>query len=72
VLEEIRDMASTGCQRRAIPKDFWPYSTVQGHVYAWSHGTCWLNNSPMPVMARREHLGREASPSRPASSTAGR
>jgi hypothetical protein len=30
-------MAPTGCQWRAIPKDFPPYSTVQGYFYAWSH-----------------------------------
>jgi len=36
-VEAILYMASTGCQWRAIPKDFPPYSTVQGYFYAWSH-----------------------------------
>jgi transposase len=30
VVEAIRYMASTGCQWRAIPKDFPPYSTSYG------------------------------------------
>ena len=37
VVEAILYMASTGCQWPAIPKDFPPYSTVQGYFYAWSH-----------------------------------
>jgi transposase len=37
LVEAILYMASTGCQWRAIPKEFPPYSTVQGYFYAWSH-----------------------------------
>ena len=33
VVEAILFMASTGCQWRALPKDFQPYSTVQGYFY---------------------------------------
>jgi len=55
-------MASTGCQWRAILKDFPPYSTVQGYVYAWSHKGLLALINHMLVTALREMLGREASP----------
>lgn len=62
VVEAILYMASTGCQWRAIPKDFPPYSTVQGYFYAWSHGGLLARINHMLVMALREAVGREASP----------
>lgn len=63
VVEAILYMASTGCQWRAIPKDFPPYSTVQGYFYAWSHRGLLAQINHMLVMALREKVGREASPS---------
>src|SRR5665647_2566359 len=36
VIDAILYIASTGCQWRQLPKDFPPYSTVQGYFYAWS------------------------------------
>jgi transposase len=62
VVEAILYMASTGCQWRAIPKDFPPYSTVQGYFYAWSHKGLLAHINHMLVMALREMVGREASP----------
>jgi transposase len=62
VVEAILYMASTGCQWRAIPKDFPPYSTVQGYFYAWSHKGLLAHINHMLVMALRETVGREASP----------
>jgi transposase len=62
VVEAILYMASTGCQWRAIPKDFPPYSTVQGYFYAWSHRGLLAHINHMLVMALREKVGREASP----------
>ena len=62
VVEAILYMASTGCQWRAIPKDFPPYSTVQGYFYAWSHKGLLAQINHMLVMALREMVGREASP----------
>ena len=38
VIDAILYIASTGCQWRQLPKDFPPYSTVQGYFYAWSRG----------------------------------
>jgi transposase len=62
VVEAILYMASTGCQWRAIPKDFPPYSTVQGYFYAWSRRGLLAQINHMLVMAVREMVGREASP----------
>jgi len=63
LFEAILYMASTGCQWRAIPKEFPPYSTVQGYFYAWSHQGLLSQINHMLVMALREKLGRQASPS---------
>ena len=63
LFEAILYMASTGCQWRAIPKEFPPYSTVQGYFYAWSQQGLLAQINHMLVMALREKLGRQASPS---------
>ena len=63
LLEAIMYMASTGCQWRAIPKEFPPYSTVQGYFYAWSRRGLLSQINHMLVMSLREKLGRQASPS---------
>ncbi len=36
VVDAILYLASTGCQWRQLPKEFPPYTTVQGYFYAWS------------------------------------
>jgi transposase len=62
VVNAILYMASTGCQWRQLPKEFPPYSTVQGYFYEWSRdGRFALINHTL-VMAMREKAGREASP----------
>jgi putative transposase len=40
VMNAILYMASTCCQWRQLPKEFPPYSTVQGYFYAWSRDAC--------------------------------
>lgn len=55
-------IASTGCQWRQLPKDFPPYSTVQGYFYAWSRNGTFASLNHALVMAAREAAGREASP----------
>ena len=55
-------MASTGCQWRAMPKEFPPYSTVQGYFYAWSHGGLLADINHMLVRTMRAKAGRPASP----------
>ena len=36
VLNAIRYLASAGCQWRALPTDFPPFTTVQNYFYAWT------------------------------------
>jgi transposase len=62
LVEAILYMASTGCQWRAIPKEFPPYSTVQGYFYNWSHKGLLAQINHVLVMALREKVGRQASP----------
>ncbi len=63
VVNAVLYMASTGCQWRQIPKEFAPYTTVQGYFYRWSRDGTWARISHALVVASREALGREASPS---------
>ena len=62
VVNALFYIASTGCQWRQLPKEFPPYSTVQGYFYPWSRDGTWLNINHMLVSAARELEGREASP----------
>jgi transposase len=62
VINAILYIASTDCQWRQLPKDFPPYSTVQGYCYAWSRGGIFASLNYSLVMASREAVGREASP----------
>lgn len=62
VVNAILYMVSTGCQWRQLPKDFPPYSTVQGYFYGWSREGRFSSINYTLVMAAREHAGGEASP----------
>ncbi len=62
VVEAILYMASTGCQWRAIPKEFGAYSTVQGYFYAWSRRGLLAGINHTLVIAMRAKAGRRASP----------
>lgn len=62
VVDAILYMASTGCQWRQIPKEFPPYSTVQGYFYRWAHDGTLARINHALVVASRERKGREASP----------
>jgi transposase len=55
-------MVQTGCQWRLLPKDFPPYTTVQHYFYAWRDEKLWQTINHMLLMAVREAMGREASP----------
>lgn len=62
VVDAMLYIASTGCQRRQLPREFPPYSTVQGHFYQWLRdGRREVMNHAL-VMASREKAGREPSP----------
>jgi transposase len=62
VVNAILYMASTGCRWRQLPKEFPPYSTVQGYFYSWSYDGTLVRINHALVMASRESIGREASP----------
>ena len=62
LMNAILYIASTGCQWRQLPKEFPPYSTVQGYFYAWSRDGTFASLNHALVMASREVAGREASP----------
>jgi len=63
VMNAILYIASTGCQWRQLPKEFPPYSTVQGYFYACSRSAVLASINHVLVMEAREKAGREASPS---------
>jgi transposase len=59
VLQAILYILSTGCQWRALPKDFPPYSTVQGYFYAWRDTGRWQKIVTALVRQARRRLGRK-------------
>ena len=63
VVEAILYIAATGCQWRALPREFPPYSTVQGYFYIWAQDGTLVSINHRLVMQAREAAGREASPS---------
>src|SRR5471030_76492 len=62
VLDAILYIASSGCEWRALPKDFPPMSTVQGYFYDWRDSGLWQTINHLLVMSARELDGRHASP----------
>lgn len=63
VVNAILYLASAGCQWRMLPKDFPPFTTVQGYFYEWRAMGLWKRINHYLVMDARELDGREASPS---------
>src|SRR5260221_2845130 len=53
VVNAVLYMASTGCQWRQIPKEFAPYTTVQGYFYRWSRDGTWARISHALVAVSR-------------------
>lgn len=62
VVEGILYILSTGCQWRALPREFPPYSTVQGYFYAWRDTGRWQKIVTVLVRRARQKLGRSAKP----------
>ena len=56
VVQAIFYILSTGCQWRALPKEFPPYSTVQGYFYAWRDTGRWQRI--VEVLVRRARRKR--------------
>lgn len=63
VIEAILYMLATGCQWRALPKDFPPRSTVQGYFYLWRDIGLWGRILRALREGVREDIGRTAKPS---------
>lgn len=62
VLQAILYILSTGCQWRALPKEFPPYTTVQGYFYAWRDTGRWQRIVTALVRQARRKLGRKPRP----------
>ena len=63
VVDAIFYLAQSGCQWRMLPKCFPPFTTVQDYFYTWRDDGRWASINHSLVMAAREAVGREASPS---------
>src|SRR5437870_8052303 len=63
VLYAILYSARTGCQWRMLPKDFPPFTTVQGYYYDWRDNGLFANINFELLVQAREAAGREPSPS---------
>ena len=72
VLDAILYIARTDCQWRMLPKDFPPFTTVQGYFYDWRENGLFETINFTLLLQAREAAGREASPYRPGSLTVNR
>jgi transposase len=62
VLQAILYILSTGCQWRALPKEFPPYSTVQRYFYGWRDTGRWQKIVTALVRQARRKLGHKPRP----------
>src|SRR5215471_8411595 len=63
VLDAILYIARSGCQWRMLPKDFPPFTTVQGYFYEWRDSGLFERINFELLLQAREVAGREPSPS---------
>lgn len=63
IIDAILYVLATGCQWRALPKDFPPRSTVQGYFYRWRDDGTWHWINARLVARARQAQGRNAAPS---------
>jgi putative transposase len=63
IMNAILYIAATGCQWRALPKDFPPCSTVQYYFYRWRGSGLWRTINDALVRRMRERQGRQPTPS---------
>lgn len=63
VVNAILYVLATGCQWRALGKDFPPRSTVQGYFYRWRDDGTWHCINRRLVRLAREAVGRRPTPS---------
>jgi len=62
VVDALLYILATGCQWRALPKSFPPYSTVQGYFYQWRDEGLWQKLVDALVPKAREREGRQTTP----------
>ena len=63
VMNAILYMLATGCQWRALPKEFPPRSTVQYYFYDWRDRRIWRRINLALVQRARRAAGRNVIPS---------
>jgi len=63
IMNAILYIAGTGCQWRALPKDFPPCSTVRYYFYKWRGSGLWRTINGALVRRMRERQGRKPTPS---------
>jgi len=63
MIEAILYVAWTGCPWRALPREFPPYSTVQGYFYRWRDAGLWERISLVLAARARRQVGRAGVPS---------
>jgi putative transposase len=63
VMNAILYILATGCQWRALPKDFPPRSTVQYYFYLWRDQRIWRRINLALVQRARRAVGRNLAPS---------
>ena len=63
VVDAILYIARTGCQWRLLPKDFPPFTTVQGYFCDWRDQNLFERINFELLLQAREATGREPSPS---------
>jgi len=63
IMNAILYIGASGCQWRALPKDFPPCSTVQYYFYKWRGSGLWRAINDVLVRRMRERQGRKPTPS---------
>lgn len=63
IMNAVLYIAASGCQWRALPKDFPPYTTVQYYFYKWRASGLWRTINDTLVRRIRERQGRNPTPS---------
>jgi transposase len=63
IVNAILYVAASGCQWRAMPKDFPPCSSVQYYFYKWRGSGLWRTMNHALVQQMRAKQGRNLSPS---------
>lgn len=63
VLNAMLYLLATGCQWRALPKDFPPFTTVQYYFYNWRDIQLWRRINRALLARARRSVGRKPTPS---------